>query len=257
MAWAWTGADPTESLYAGNLPGGFQNKIAVSGSGLTDSSYPANTSFSVFWRETGGAGSADTWGSAIIPREHRLFIAINVGGGGGSGEVNMLGTLGGGESIDGGKAGPVLNTKSLTGSNGIAVTSSATEVNHALTYPLTADLGTVAAPSYSFTGDTNTGLYSPGADQVAVSSGGVQRLLVNGDLVTVTADLAVTGDAGATPAGAGCIRMPNGEQIRVRNNADTGDFAMLFTDANDVIQIGGSSAGGVKTQQCCAWVLCD
>jgi hypothetical protein len=38
--------------------------------------------------------------------------------------------------------------------------------------------GTAAAPSIAFTGDTNTGIYSPGADQVAVSTGGTGRLFV-------------------------------------------------------------------------------
>ena len=40
--------------------------------------------------------------------------------------------------------------------------------------------GTAAAPSITFTGDTNTGLYSPGADQVAVSTGGTGRLFIDG-----------------------------------------------------------------------------
>jgi hypothetical protein len=32
--------------------------------------------------------------------------------------------------------------------------------------------GTAAAPSIAFTGDSNTGIYSPGADQVAVATNG-------------------------------------------------------------------------------------
>jgi len=39
--------------------------------------------------------------------------------------------------------------------------------------------GTAAAPSLSFTGDSNTGIYSPGADQVAISTGGSGRLFVD------------------------------------------------------------------------------
>jgi hypothetical protein len=35
--------------------------------------------------------------------------------------------------------------------------------------------GTAGAPSLYFTGDTNTGIYSPGADQVAISTGGSER----------------------------------------------------------------------------------
>jgi hypothetical protein len=40
-------------------------------------------------------------------------------------------------------------------------------------------LGSAAAPTYTFTGDTNTGIYSPGADQVAISTGGSGRLFVD------------------------------------------------------------------------------
>jgi len=40
-------------------------------------------------------------------------------------------------------------------------------------------LGSAGTPSLKFTGDTNTGLYSPGADQVAISTGGSGRLFVD------------------------------------------------------------------------------
>ena len=39
--------------------------------------------------------------------------------------------------------------------------------------------GSAAAPSLFFSGDTNTGIYSPGADQLAVSTGGTGRLFVD------------------------------------------------------------------------------
>ena len=40
--------------------------------------------------------------------------------------------------------------------------------------------GAETTPSITFDGDTNTGLYSPGADQVAVTTGGTGRLFVDG-----------------------------------------------------------------------------
>lgn len=40
-------------------------------------------------------------------------------------------------------------------------------------------LGSAAVPSYSFIGDSDTGLYSPGANQVAIATGGVQRMSVD------------------------------------------------------------------------------
>jgi hypothetical protein len=42
-------------------------------------------------------------------------------------------------------------------------------------------LGSAAAPTFTFSGDTNTGIYSPGADQVAVATNGTGRLFVASD----------------------------------------------------------------------------
>lgn len=39
-------------------------------------------------------------------------------------------------------------------------------------------LGTASAPGLAFIGDTNTGIYSPGADQIAAATAGTQRWLV-------------------------------------------------------------------------------
>jgi hypothetical protein len=41
---------------------------------------------------------------------------------------------------------------------------------------LAIEAGTVSAPGVAFTGDLNTGFYSPGADQAAISTGGVQAV---------------------------------------------------------------------------------
>jgi hypothetical protein len=40
-------------------------------------------------------------------------------------------------------------------------------------------LGTVSAPSITFTGDLNTGIWSPGADTVAASTNGVERIRID------------------------------------------------------------------------------
>jgi len=60
-------------------------------------------------------------------------------------------------------------------------------------------LGSAASPSLTFTGDENTGIYSPGADQVAISTGGSGRLFVNSD-GTVSVGNALT-FSGATSLG--------------------------------------------------------
>ena len=56
-------------------------------------------------------------------------------------------------------------------------------------------IGSAAAPSISFASDPNTGIYSPGADQVALATNGTQRLTV--DTAATTSTLPVVHPLGA------------------------------------------------------------
>jgi hypothetical protein len=56
-----------------------------------------------------------------------------------------------------------------------AVVRAGDTMTGALAHPL----GAAATPSITFTGNPNTGIYSPGADQVAISTGGSGRLFVD------------------------------------------------------------------------------
>jgi hypothetical protein len=57
--------------------------------------------------------------------------------------------------------------------------------------------GSASTPSLYFTGDANTGVYSPGSDQIAITTNGTQRVLVNSaGLVSINGTLdnpAITG----------------------------------------------------------------
>ncbi len=61
-------------------------------------------------------------------------------------------------------------------------------------------LGTAAAPVWSFLADPNTGIYSPGADQVAISTNGTERARIDssGRLLVGTSS-AYTTSTGVTP----------------------------------------------------------
>jgi len=61
-------------------------------------------------------------------------------------------------------------------------------------------LGSAGTPSLKFAGDANTGIYSPGADQVAVATNGVQRLTVDTAATTSTLPVALPLGAVATPS---------------------------------------------------------
>lgn len=50
-----------------------------------------------------------------------------------------------------------------------------------------ATLGTVAAPGIAFVGDTNTGIYSPGADQIALATNGTVALTISATQTTTWA----------------------------------------------------------------------
>ena len=63
-------------------------------------------------------------------------------------------------------------------------------------------LGSATAPSLVFAGDTNTGIYSPGADQVAITTGGTERLRI--------ASTGAMGLSGANYGTAGQVLVSNG-----------------------------------------------
>jgi hypothetical protein len=108
-----------------------------------------------------------------------------------SGPAHNLGTVGNHYAIY--QAGPAVRSF-FAGNVGIGASrtnpASALDVNGAVTHAL----GSVSAPTVTFTGDSNTGIFSPGADQLNLVTGGVSRITVaaNG-LVTTTSDLTCNG----------------------------------------------------------------
>jgi len=72
-------------------------------------------------------------------------------------------------------------------------------------------VGSAGAPTITFTGDTNTGIYSPGADQLAISTGGSGRLFVDasGNVGVGTASPAFPLQIGATGTGGIAIDATN------------------------------------------------
>ena len=54
-------------------------------------------------------------------------------------------------------------------------------------------LASAGTPSLKFTGDTNTGIYSPGADQIALVAGGTARVTADSTGVTITGKLTAEG----------------------------------------------------------------
>jgi hypothetical protein len=74
-------------------------------------------------------------------------------------------------------------------------------------------LGSASAPSLAFTGDVNTGLYSPGADQVAISTNGAGRLFVD-----ASGNVSV-GSSSSISAAFTVVSQSNAEAINIRGRS--------------------------------------
>ena len=82
--------------------------------------------------------------------------------------------------------------------------------------------GTAAAPSFSFSGDSDTGIYSPGANQFAVTTGGTQRLLIDASgNTTIQGDLTVNGTTTTVESNTLSIKDKNIEIAVVSTPTDT------------------------------------
>ena len=97
--------------------------------------------------------------------------------------------------------------------------------------------GSAAAPSLFFSGDTNTGIYSPGADQVAVATNGTGRLFVD-----------ATGNVGVGTSGPSTYVQDNGLAVYRNANNSQPNFnvinASTLGSAASVLQVLSGGGGG-------------
>jgi hypothetical protein len=103
--------------------------------------------------------------------------------------------------------------------------------------------GTVSAPGITIAGDTNTGVYSPAADQLAITCGGTQRGLFSSSGLTVTGTISGThsGDGSAiTNLNASNIATGTLADARLSSNVPLKNAANTFT-ANQTLSVGAIS----------------
>jgi hypothetical protein len=92
-----------------------------------------------------------------------------------------------------------------------------------------APTGSAAAPGVYFVGDTNTGLYSPGADQVAISTNGTGRLFVD-----------ASGRVGVgTASPSNKLHVVGGNAANVLVDNDGSQFTQLLLQRNGTANTGG------------------
>ena len=113
------------------------------------------------------------------------------------------------------------------GSQNLVTTGNITAANYI------AASGTAAAPSITISGDSNTGIYSPGADQLAISTSGTTRLFVDGtgQVGIGTSSPGYALDVSSSDTGSGYAQ-------RLRHNSTANAAVLQFTDSNGITQYG-------------------
>jgi hypothetical protein len=130
-------------------------------------------------------------------------------------------------------------TAALTG----AASSNVLKAGDTMTGVLAVTAGTAALPAITPSGDPNTGIYSPSADQLAISTGGVQRLLVDASGITTS------GLNGGPLAGAR-NRIINGDmRIDQRNNGAVVTLAVADAYTIDRWNTQEDTDGGMTAQR--------
>ena len=86
--------------------------------------------------------------------------------------------------------------------------------------------GNATQPALTFSTDPDTGLYRPGNDQIALSTGGTDRFLVdaNGTRLTGTAPSAVVAASGTWQYAGGTVKLLNNATEATRRGATLGTF---------------------------------
>lgn len=141
--------------------------------------------------------------------------------------------------------------------------------------PLIAPSGSASAPSYSFSGDTNTGIYASAADTIALATGGTQRATLSSSSLSTSVpiyapigaggvDIGVTSDRGIGSEGGSHVFLKSssgklnlfggfaftqsGEGFGISSHASVGttapDIALVRNDVALFEVTDGSTGGG-------------
>jgi hypothetical protein len=115
--------------------------------------------------------------------------------------------------------------------------------------------GSAGFPSLTFTGDANSGIYSPGADQVSVATGGTERLRIDstGQIEAVSLGTAAAPVWSFLADPNTGIYSPGADQVALATNGTE----RMRLDSSGRLLVGTSSGSGnarLQTQTSQAWV---
>jgi len=147
----------------------------------------------------------------------------------------------------------MTGTVSMNGTNNIGNTTSSTILSGSVTQTTSSKLyfdnsvTTSSAPPLSWDGDTDTGIYRPAANTMAIVTAGVDRLRVNSSGVVIIgtgeATTTVTGNILRSPSSSGTNIAGSDFEIQAGNGTGTGGSGRIIIKTADV----GSSGAGANT----------
>ena len=105
-------------------------------------------------------------------------------------------------------------------------------------------LGSAGSPSITFTGDTNTGIFSPTADTIAFTEGGTEAMRINS-----SGNVGIGIDPTFTPGGSRrLLQITNGSSggiISLSNDSNESENPRIFSDADSLGFSTSTTGGGV------------
>ena len=128
---------------------------------------------------------------------------------------------------------------STGGTGRLAVSTTAISSTLAVDHPL----GAVGTPSITFTGDLNTGIYSPGADQLAISNGGTERMRIDnlGQINTFSGDASNTLNIANANAASTSVNLITGNHSATATG--TGTLVFIVRTNGNVLNTNNSYGG--------------
>jgi hypothetical protein len=248
---------PTGGIVSNNVQGAIaevdNEKLAKAGDTLTGQLLVSNTGSLVF--EGATDNTFETTLGVVDPTADRTINLPDI-----SGTVITTGDTGSVTStmiLDG----TILNAD-VNASAAIAGTKISPDFGSqaiTTTGAFTHALGSSSVPTITFTGDTNTGLYSPGADQVAVSTSGSERIRIgaNGEIGIGGANYGTSGQiltSGGTGAAPSWTTLTvNTDKIEEGNSSaeviDTGSDGrfVVTTEGTERLRVDSSGRLGLGT----------
>jgi len=251
------------------------NNSALTFTGTTPSLTSGSSVFGIFAGGNVGIGTTATLGSSFNINGNGIIGSSFIGGAAPSNGLGIQGNVGIGTTTANFNL-SVIGTGFFSGNVGIGATTSSNKLdvwgNARITGTLTVDGsvgnltstgvflaadGTASAPSYSFSSDTNTGIFRPGTDALGFTTGGTERLSITASGfvgIGVTNPIGAFQVNGAGAFGYGSIptsSLPS-NGLAVSGNVGIGTTsptAKLHVVGNFVAETGTQNAFGVVSTQ--------